>query len=64
MPAFPYRRDRVRATQPLEQWRAPRPGPDDARAMLRGAAIGLAAGTVMWVAVIVASTLVYRWWVG
>jgi hypothetical protein len=63
MPVFPDRRDRHGHHPPV--WRDTRPpGLDNPSAVLRGAAIGLAAGTLMWIAVITISTVAYRWWVG
>ena len=62
MPAFPGRHDRaLRAPStgtPIEQWRAPNPYPS----VIKGALIGGALGTVMWVAAGVVVYVVARWW--
>ena len=58
MPAYPYRKNRTR--EPIERYRDPDLFPH----AVRGALIGLAAGTALWVVVVAATNLAYRWWVG
>jgi hypothetical protein len=60
MPAFPERHDRGRNHHQV--WRDTRtPGVENHWSMLRGAAIGVAVGTAMWVVIIMTVVTAARW---